>query len=232
MKLEPIIISLLDTDLYKFNMDQVIFHKHTDLCGQYYFKCRSKGVVFTPEMVQDAPTFKDYWPTIEPLLTGSVIVAHGAGNDLKALAACLRHYKIDWQPAVPYLCTVEACTAVYPDRGAYALGLLDKCGLTDFRRHYPRQLSGGMRQKAALVRTLAFSPGLLLLDEPFSALDYQTRLLLANEVWQIIKGGGYTAVLVTHDISEAIAMSDRVLVFTSRPARLKREFDSAIPPLE
>ena len=78
----------------------------------------------TPEMVQDAPTFADYWPTIEPLLTGSVIVAHGAGNDLKALAACLRHYKIDWQPAAPYLCTVEACTAAYPDRGAYSLDLL------------------------------------------------------------------------------------------------------------
>lgn len=111
----------------------------------------------------------------------------------------------------------------------YARELIGLCGLSDFRRHYPRQLSGGMRQKAALARTLAFSPELLLLDEPFSALDYQTRLLLANEVHSIIKSGGYTAVLVTHDISEAIAMSDRILVFTKRPARLRKEIRVELP---
>ncbi len=106
----------------------------------------------------------------------------------------------------------------------YANELLEKYGLGQFKEHYPRQLSGGMRQRAALVRTLAFSPELLLLDEPFSALDYQTRLILEDEVRSIIKRGGYTAVLVTHDISEAIAMGDRVLVFSNRPARIKREF--------
>lgn len=105
----------------------------------------------------------------------------------------------------------------------YALELLEKCALSDFRRHYPRQLSGGMRQKAALVRTLAFSPEILLLDEPFSALDYQTRLIIASDVHGIIKRGGYTSVLVTHDISEAIALGDRILVFTDRPARVKKE---------
>lgn len=102
--------------------------------------------------------------------------------------------------------------------------LLNRYGLGAFADRFPRQLSGGMRQRAALVRTLAFEPELLLLDEPFSALDYQTRLILEDEVRSIIKNGGYTAVLVTHDISEAIAMGDRVLVFTQRPARLKREF--------
>lgn len=108
-----------------------------------------------------------------------------------------------------------------PQIREYALELLDRYGLGPFRAHFPRQLSGGMRQKAALIRTLVFSPELLLLDEPFSALDYQTRLLLADEVHSIIKKGGYTALLVTHDISEAICMSDRVLVFSSRPARIQ-----------
>lgn len=135
-----------------------------------------------------------------------------------------RDHLLDWRTIEDnILLGLEVKGRLNDETRAYALGLLDMCGLSDFRRYYPRQLSGGMRQKAALVRTLAFSPELLLLDEPFSALDYQTRLLLANEVHGIIKRGGYTAVLVTHDISEAIAMSDRIIVFTSRPARLRRE---------
>lgn len=111
-----------------------------------------------------------------------------------------------------------------PESRKKALELLDRYGLGEFKKHYPAELSGGMRQKAALIRTLAFEPELLLLDEPFSALDYQTRLSLEDEVRGIIKQGGYTAILVTHDISEAICMGDRVAVFSSRPTRLKREF--------
>jgi NitT/TauT family transport system ATP-binding protein len=110
-----------------------------------------------------------------------------------------------------------------PENKAHALGLLKTYGLEDFRLSYPRQLSGGMRQKVALIRTLACSPELLLLDEPFSALDYQTRLTVADEIHSIIRNEGKTAILVTHDISEAISMSDRVLVFSQRPARLKAE---------
>ncbi len=104
-----------------------------------------------------------------------------------------------------------------------ALSLLKTYGLYDFVHSYPRQLSGGMRQKVALIRTLACSPDLLLLDEPFSALDYQTRLTLADEIHAILRKEGKTAILVTHDIAEAISMSDRVLVFSGRPARLKGE---------
>ncbi len=100
--------------------------------------------------------------------------------------------------------------------------MLEKYGLGDFAGHYPDELSGGMRQKAALIRTLAPEPELLLLDEPFSALDHQTRLILEDEVYELIRSGGRTAVLVTHDISEAVAMSDRVAVFTGRPARVRR----------
>ncbi len=104
-----------------------------------------------------------------------------------------------------------------------ALSLLKKYGLEEFRHHYPRQLSGGMRQKVALIRTLAFDPDLLLLDEPFSSLDYQTRLRASDEIHAIITREHKTALLVTHDIAEAISMADRILVFTERPARVKQE---------
>ena len=106
---------------------------------------------------------------------------------------------------------------------ARTVALLQKYGLGDFLDHYPNQLSGGMRQKAALIRTLALDPELLLLDEPFSALDYQTRLTLADEVFSIIRQEGKTALLVTHDIGETVSMADRVLIFSDRPATLKRE---------
>ena len=104
---------------------------------------------------------------------------------------------------------------------AFTNSLLKTYGLSDFAKSYPRQLSGGMRQKVALIRTLACSPELLLLDEPFSALDYQTRLTVSDEIYGIIRKEGKTAILVTHDIAEAISMSDRILVFSSRPAKLR-----------
>ena len=116
-----------------------------------------------------------------------------------------------------------------PERVEHAMTLLDRYGLSAFRAHYPRALSGGMRQKVALIRTLATEPKLLLLDEPFSALDYQTRLTLSDEIHGILKAERATAVLVTHDIAEAVAMSDRVLVFTQRPARLKSEHRMPFP---
>lgn len=101
--------------------------------------------------------------------------------------------------------------------------LLTQTGLGQFRDAYPDQLSGGMRQRVALVRTLAIDPDILLLDEPFSALDFQTRLTLADEVWSILKREQKTAVLVTHDISEAVTMGDRVLVLSRHPARVQAE---------
>ena len=103
----------------------------------------------------------------------------------------------------------------------YALDLLNKYGLSDFKKNYPSQLSGGMRQRVALIRTLASNPKLLLLDEPFSALDAQTRLTVCNDVYKIIKAEQKTTVLVTHDISEAISMSDIIIVLTGRPAMVK-----------
>ncbi|MEK0316277.1 ABC transporter ATP-binding protein [Cohnella sp. 56] len=101
-----------------------------------------------------------------------------------------------------------------------ALDLLERYGLGGFASHNPTQLSGGMRQRVALIRTLVTEPDIMLLDEPFSALDYQTRLTLADEIHRIIKDQGKTAVLVTHDISEAISMADRVMVMTKRPSTI------------
>lgn len=99
--------------------------------------------------------------------------------------------------------------------------LLKEYGLSDFKKNYPRQLSGGMRQRVALIRTLALNPEILLLDEPFSALDYQTRLKVSDDVQEIIKKERKTALLVTHDIAEAISMADRIIVLTERPAKVK-----------
>lgn len=104
---------------------------------------------------------------------------------------------------------------------AYVIELLKKYGLYEFKDKYPTQLSGGMRQRAALIRTLAIKPNILLLDEAFSALDYQTRIMVTNDIFQILKNENITAVIVTHDISEAISMSDRVVVLTKRPATVK-----------
>ena len=103
--------------------------------------------------------------------------------------------------------------------------LLEKYGLSEFKNNFPRQLSGGMRQRVALIRTLALKPKLLLLDEPFSALDYQTRLKVADDVYGIITEEKKTAILVTHDIAEAISMSDRVIVLSQRPGTVKKIFE-------
>jgi NitT/TauT family transport system ATP-binding protein len=104
------------------------------------------------------------------------------------------------------------------------LALLKEMGLESVENHYPHQLSGGMRQRAALVRTLATNPQILLLDEPFSALDYQTKLKLEDLVVQTLKDYKKTALLVTHDIGEAIAMSDRIFVFSAKPGRINRTY--------
>ncbi|MCB7319448.1 ABC transporter ATP-binding protein [Lacrimispora sp. 210928-DFI.3.58] len=101
------------------------------------------------------------------------------------------------------------------------LEMLDSYGLTGFEHAKPSELSGGMRQRAALIRTLALKPDLLLLDEPFSALDYQTRLTVCDDIGSILQKTGKTAILVTHDLSEAISVADRIIILTPRPGRIK-----------
>ena len=105
----------------------------------------------------------------------------------------------------------------------YVEGLLKKYGLYEFKDKYPTQLSGGMRQRVALIRTLAIRPNILLLDEAFSALDYQTRLMVTEDIYKILKNENITALMVTHDISEAISMADRVIVLTKSPASIRCE---------
>ena len=107
-----------------------------------------------------------------------------------------------------------------PENRERALALAEKYGLKQFLKNYPSSLSGGMRQRAALIRTLAVDPDVLLLDEPFSALDYQTRLSVCDDVYKIIRSEKKTALLITHDISEAISVADKIFVLSHRPAKV------------
>ncbi len=99
--------------------------------------------------------------------------------------------------------------------------IIELVGLKGFERHYPSELSGGMRKRAAFARMLIYEPETLLLDEPFGALDAQLRLIMQQELLRLVERGRMTVILVTHDLEEAIAMADRVLVFTSRPGRIR-----------
>ena len=107
----------------------------------------------------------------------------------------------------------------------YVKYLLNKYGLSEFQNKKVSSLSGGMRQRVALIRTIATKPNLILLDEPFSALDYQTRLKVSDDIYKIIKEEGVTVIMVTHDIAEAISMSDRIVVLSKRPATIKNIYD-------
>ena len=113
-----------------------------------------------------------------------------------------------------------------------ALALAEKYGLKQFLKNYPSSLSGGMRQRVAVIRTLALGPDVLLLDEPFSALDYQTRLTVCDDVYKIIRSEKKTALLITHDISEAISVADRILVLSHRPARVAYSHEISFPDPE
>ncbi len=107
----------------------------------------------------------------------------------------------------------------------YTKELLKKYGLGDFLEKYPHQLSGGMRQRVALIRTLATKPDILLLDEPFSALDYVSRLSVSEDVAKIIKKEKKTVVMITHDIAEALSLADRIIVLSKRPAKIKNTYE-------
>ena len=115
------------------------------------------------------------------------------------------------------------------ERHEKARHFISMVGLDGFENRYPSELSGGMRQRVSLARTLAFEPKILLMDEPFAALDEQTRLLLGDKVLQIQQQLKQTTLLITHNITEAVQLSDRVLVMTYRPGRLKRMVDITLP---
>lgn len=117
----------------------------------------------------------------------------------------------------------EITKTLTKEKEEMALKLLSDYGLFQFKDKKPGELSGGMKQRAALIRTMVMEPDLLLLDEPFSALDYQTRLMVSADIGHIIKAAGISAILITHDLSEAISLADRVLVLTRRPATVKND---------
>ena len=141
-------------------------------------------------------------------------------------------YMLQNDSLFPWLTILDNCLLgleIYGKKSKEAtenvIRLLDKYGLGEFKNKYPDSLSGGMKQRVALIRTLATNPSLLLLDEPYSALDYQTRLTLSDDMYKIIKAEGKAVILITHDIAEAISMSDRVIVLSSRPATVKSVYE-------
>ena len=120
---------------------------------------------------------------------------------------------------------LEINNEVTEENKEYVRNLLKMYGLGDFMDAYPSNLSGGMRQRVSLIRTLATKPDLLFLDEPFSALDYQSRLAVSDDVYKIIKKEKKSAIMVTHDISEAISMADRIIVLSNRPSTIKKVYE-------
>lgn len=120
---------------------------------------------------------------------------------------------------------LELNNTLTPENKKYVTNLINTYGLHDFINSYPDNLSGGMRQRVALIRTLATKPDILLMDEPFSALDYQTRLKISDDIYKILKKEHKSMIMVTHDVSEAISMCDKVIVLSNRPATIKNIYD-------
>lgn len=137
-----------------------------------------------------------------------------------------KDHLLPWRTTEENICLgLEINKIKTKEKLALAEKMLKQYGLYEFKNVKPGELSGGMKQRAALIRTLVMEPELLLLDEPFSALDYQTRLSVADDITAILKKEGKTAILITHDIAEAISMAERILVLTKRPGRIKKEVE-------
>lgn len=157
---------------------------------------------------------------LEEKTSGEIYIADKIGYMLQ------KDNLLEWRTIYKnVLLGLEIQNALTEENKEYVNSLLKKYGLYEFREKYPTQLSGGMRQRVALIRTLAIRPKILLLDEAFSALDYQTRLMVTEDIYKILKQENITTVMVTHDISEAISMSDRVIVLSQRPATVKNIYN-------
>lgn len=158
---------------------------------------------------------------IEPE-AGKILPLTGDRNALR-IGYMLQHdHLFEWRSVYKnVILGLELNHQLTADKLAHVDQLLKDYGLWDFKDKKPSELSGGMKQRAALIRTLALNPDLLLLDEPFSALDSQTRLMVSDDISKLIRASGKTMIIVTHDISEAISICDRVIVLTKRPAHIK-----------
>ena len=160
--------------------------------------------------------------------TGTVLLCgeEVTGTSRKIGYMLQKDHLFDWRTIYQnVMLGLEIRKAVTSKAKEHALELLKTYGLYEFKDKYPNQLSGGMRQRVALIRTLVTDPQILLLDEAFSALDYQTRLVVNDDIYSIIKKENKTAILVTHDISESISMSDRVVLLSKRPGTVKNIFE-------
>ncbi|MBT9154370.1 MAG: Taurine import ATP-binding protein TauB [Firmicutes bacterium] len=163
--------------------------------------------------------------------TGEIVVfgKRVTGSDGTSAYMLQQDCLLEWRSVLDNaLLGLEIMHRLTPASRARTNELLVEYGLSDFTHLYPRQLSGGMRQRVALIRTLAAGPSVCLLDEPFSALDYTSRLSLQADVSAILRQAGITCVLVTHDIPEAIALCDRVVVLTNRPGKVKADLPIAL----
>ena len=159
--------------------------------------------------------------------SGSISIKHDSSDKASRMGYMLQKDNLfEWRSIYKnVLLGLEINNRKSPENIAYVNRLLEQYDLAEFKSSRPSQLSGGMRQRAALIRTLALKPDILLLDEPFSALDYQTRLEVREDICNILHREKKTVILVTHDIPEAVAMTDRVLVLTNRPAKLLKVID-------
>lgn len=156
------------------------------------------------------------------LLNGEKVV--GASRNIGYMLQ--KDHLFDWRTIYQnVLLGLEIQKSVTTEAKDRVLSLFKTYGLYEFRNKYPNQLSGGMRQRAALIRTLVTDPQILLLDEAFSALDYQTRLAVNDDIYSIIKKENKAAILVTHDIAESISMADRVIVLSKRPGNVKKIYE-------
>ena len=176
---------------------------------------------------------EEYINTAEPVSSNALISKYG----LECSSATIRNEMADLEKK-GLLDKMHTSSGRIPSAKGYRYyvdELLKRYGLGEFKASRPSELSGGMRQRAALIRTLALEPEILLLDEPFSALDYQTRLTVCDDIYSIIKKEHKTAVLVTHDLSEAISVGDTVYVLSRRPGRIARsvsvDFPADLTPL-
>ncbi len=158
--------------------------------------------------------------------TGTIIVNNPDGSiHYPRIGYMLQHdHLFEWRTIYQNVTLgLEIHHTLTPERVACVNQLLSDYGLEKFKNKRPSELSGGMKQRAALIRTLALDPQLLLLDEPFSALDYQTRLMVSSDICSLIRQAGKTMIIVTHDLSEAISLADKVYVLSTRPATIKTE---------
>jgi NitT/TauT family transport system ATP-binding protein len=165
---------------------------------------------------------------LESPTTGSIYIDNEKVNNVADKIGYMlqKDYLLEWRTIYKnVLLGLEIKKMINEETKAYVDNLLRTYGLYDFKDKYPSQLSGGMKQRVALIRTIATNPDILLLDEAFSALDYQTRLSVTDDVYRIIRNEKKTTIMVTHDIPESISMSDKVIVLSKRPAKIKNIYD-------